>query len=40
VLFGLVGAVSGAFLLLKPAENNLAALQLEGSQWRAHYLAG
>jgi hypothetical protein len=40
VLFGLVGAVSGAFLLLKPAENTLAALQVEGSQWRAHYLAG
>jgi hypothetical protein len=40
VLFGLVGAVSGAFLLLKPAENTLAALQVEGSQWRARYLAG
>jgi len=40
VLFGLVGAFSGAFLLLKPAENTLAALQLEGSQWRARYLAG
>jgi len=35
VLFGLVGAVNGAFLLSKRAENTLAALQVEGVVFRS-----